>query len=1103
MEHDSSKRDRNEHATDQNTEKQGHARRSDNNDRDSRPRYSQDRTDRTDRPFRKDRPSFRDNKEGRSFKDRGDNDRNRYSAGRDNDGGERKPRFERDGERRRPRPDFAHRDRKPRFTSGDRDRRPNFENRSGDERPRDDRPRDGGFRDRPRDGGFRDRPRDGGFRDRPRDDRPRDGGFRDRPRDDRFRDKERSFEPRDRDGVRPSRPRSDFGRPSRDQDSRFAPARRDNQGPREDFRKDRPFRDGPRREGNFRDKESRGGQEWDRERRPRPDFKDRERRPYAGRGEFNDRNREGGRDGYRRDARQGGYQDRSEQRSYERRPRQDRFEERSEEFTRPDRMPENQQDFSQQSAHNDATSTAPLSQEGQREVSLRQQEFGHDLETGYTQFGFGYSNTTVDGLGGAEHMGDEHAGERGQGERPAHGEGQEGAYARGDDQRPYRHREGRDDREGRPRFDRDDRPRFDRGDRDGRPRFDREDGDRKRPMKRPPLRETIMDMDKDMLKMLARRCNILDRMRSKAGQMAPKEEKELRASWEKAATQMTRDTRIIHQLFALMQEVTFSAKPEAGQAKRTGFNLAPPQLPVDISLFAPLASRRSRMFLALAGASGSACSITPSLLDDATIECIKMFNQCATSLAWDDAGTLISRQGGGLSLPDKVIYVGDDIFNFFLLLGHYVSKNTRAKFTGEASLKEADLTAVRSFLPQLGARLSNVMPNGSGFPVRVECSGIFSDCITIPTDIPADMVTGLFLAAPFWETAISFEMRAREDADAIIEEVLSVLTPSGAQVRREGSLIHFAPCPIKTPQEPSLGMDLALAAYLLALPLTVGGKVQLQGQWPDCPAAQEIQDLLTHFGLEIDVTAQGISTQHEPLVPIKHVIVEPVEADEEAMEIMATDEADAEVSVESTDAEPTETAEVTETAEAVEEMATEAVEEEVVEEEEAPEVLEDFVVPNLAIYNDMRFAPLMATCAYLAAIRKKRVILPGEAPLLAMESFFNHLGFDYAVDEETQVCALERSDEYRDPQAVWTAPTPAWALAYAVCAAARPHIKLSNPGIMGSLYPQFWTLYNALPSFDIKKNVTENTHDKPVRRRIIAADQEGIGSGDSPNRDDA
>ncbi len=572
--------------------------------------------------------------------------------------------------------------------------------------------------------------------------------------------------------------------------------------------------------------------------------------------------------------------------------------------------------------------------------------------------------------------------------------------------------------------------------------------------KRPPLRETVMNMDKDLLKMLARRCNILGKMKAKAGHLEVREEKEIRASWEKSATQMTRDPRIIHQLFALMQEITFSAKPEEGMAKRSGFNLAPPALPVNITMQAPLISRRSRLFLAMAGASGSACTMAPSLLDNASVECIKMFNQCATSLAWDDSGTLISREGGGLSLPDKVIFVGDDILNFFLLLGHYVSQNSRAKFTGESALKKVDLTAVRSFLPQLGARLSNVMPHSSGFPIRLECSGILPEAVDIPEDVPADFVLGLLLAAPFWENAISFDLRFHPEAEAIMEEALAILTPCKAKVRREDQILFFIPSNSKTPAKPELGMDLQFAAYILALPLSHGGQVHLEGIWPTCPLANDLETCLQFFGLTTEKSASGITAHF--------TLPQSLEAQENA-------EQDTESAGETSEAEDDTSMEMP---------------------------LENLFLPASPLWNEPRFTPLLAVCTFIMALRhqgKKRMVFPSEADLESMEPFFNHLGFEYVEDGFT----LDVSRQRRDPDTVWTAPTPAWSLAFALAATVKSHIKLSNPGIMTNLYPQFWNLYNALPSFDIKKNDTEQKNAKPVRRRIIAADQERTGSGDS------
>ncbi len=550
------------------------------------------------------------------------------------------------------------------------------------------------------------------------------------------------------------------------------------------------------------------------------------------------------------------------------------------------------------------------------------------------------------------------------------------------------------------------------------------DGDAPRPARRPPLRETIMNMDKDILKMLARRCNIIDKMKAKHGHLDPGEEKTLRTSWEKQATQMTRDPRIIKQLFALFQEIEFSSKPQHGDDKRTAFNLAPTKEPIDMLIQAPLVSRRSRFYLNLAGASGSALILRPGLLSDADVECIKMFNQCATSLAWDDDGTMRSREGGGLSLPDKVIFVGDDALNFYLLLGHYVGTVSRAKFTGESNLKLADFSSLRRFLPALGVRLSNAIPGTLGFPLRIECSGMLPDEVVIPSDVDADMALGLILAAPFWEKSVTFDLKNQAKAQEIIEEALSILEPCSAKFTHLNQTITIHPSPISTPKEPVLGVEMSLAAYLLALSAVSYGKVQLDGLWPSCALASEIQTIFEQCQVQIEITDKQIVSTKAKLSNTQELKLDASKLDE-------------------------------------------------------------------------RFAPLAIALSASAALQGVEAYLPSGTNHINNDHihlFIAHLGLE--VDENN---LLKPIPNFEDNEIPFTAPSVYWAMAYALCAFAKPNLKLSNPGIVTILYPQFWNLYNTLPSPQIKKTVAETVDEKPVRRRIIAADQDGIGSGDSDN----
>lgn len=624
------------------------------------------------------------------------------------------------------------------------------------------------------------------------------------------------------------------------------------------------------------------------------------------------------------------------------------------------------------------------------------------------------------------------------------------------------------DREKRP-FDREKRP-FDGEKRpfDGEKRpFDR---DRKGPRK-PPLREVVMDLDRDILKLLARRCNILDRLRGHRGQLDAAEERELRAAWEKSAGKMSRDPRLTRQMFSLFQEIEFLARPVAGEERRPAFNLAPVQRPIALRMVAPLACRRSRLFLTLAAVAGAACRIHPSLLNDQAVECIKMFNQAGTSLAWDDDGTLRSREGGGMTLADKVIYVGEDLLNFYLILGQYVGHLSRAKFTAESSLKLADVSAMRRFLPQLGARLSNAVPKSDGLPVRIECSGMLPDTVSIPAEVPVDAVVGLLMGAPFWEKPMTFILTDHPQKYAIIEEAVSILQACKADVQVQDDTVHIAPCtensPLQIPQEPELGMDLTFALNLLALPAGGDGSVILTGRWPECSLATDLQTLLDAAGVETKILPTSIQSTRKG-----HGSDAPLDA------------------------------------------------------AHLPE----------------RFAPLALALAAIPALRGKRgrlPLLPTAVDRELVDSFLTHIGLEadaqgnFIPARKPQVPVapapnpasdsapnLEGSGDNpaesapsappappvyvsRHPDAnegpvTWTAPTAEWALALALCAFARPGLKLANPGVMTTLYPVFWTLYNGLPNPDFKKIVpTEPKDEKPVRRRIIAGTNPATEAGDS------
>ena len=603
-------------------------------------------------------------------------------------------------------------------------------------------------------------------------------------------------------------------------------------------------------------------------------------------------------------------------------------------------------------------------------------------------------------------------------------------------------RDARDSRDSRgprtPRDARDSRdsrgPRPHRDARDARDSRGRDDGTQRR-----PLRETVCEIDRDILRLLLRRHNILTRMRGDKSRLDSAEEKMLRESWEGAVARISRDARLSGHFFSLMQEVEFLPRPlgerlveaaegsengagrdgeapaaQEGPDKRIAFNLAPPAKPVRLRMQAPLACRATRAWLMLAAVTGQPTRLSPCLMNDPIVDCVKMLIQVGASLTREDDG-VTARPAVALAAPDKVFYVGDSAWNFYLLLGHYLGRPSRAKFMGESSLKLADLSAVRHFLPTMGARLVHVVPKSDGLPARLECSGIIPDSVVMPADTPAELAEGILLAAPGYEHSLTMDLTNHPAQKTILARTLPILRTAGAEVSVEGGVVRIHPTQLAIPAQPELPMEPELALFLLALPLALGGESTLAGQWPQWPSAEAGWKLLHSLGLDLQQ-----------------------QKGKDGNEVKATSAAP----------------------------------------------IKDFSLATLPADLPADWAPLAVGLAACSALRGGQPALPelpqGTDPY-EVESFLNALGLEQT--SEGRLCKNEQSGV----KAGWNAPSPVWAMAFSLAACAKQHQKLGNPGVMTGLFPAFWVLYNSLPEPQPRRAAAEAAPAAPPRRRIITA----------------
>ena len=500
-------------------------------------------------------------------------------------------------------------------------------------------------------------------------------------------------------------------------------------------------------------------------------------------------------------------------------------------------------------------------------------------------------------------------------------------------------------------------------------------------------------------------------------------EKALRAQWEQLASGVSRDPRFIRQLFALLQEL------EVAPEEATAFNLAPLRLPLALTLPAPASSRQVQRLLALAAGSASRLTVTGVPLNGPVIEAVKLFNQVGAALRWEEDGRIecsgeTPTTGDTRNVLDKVVHAGDDALNLHLVLFQMATRSVRLKIIGESGLRFVDLAPLRRFLPQLGARLTSLVPGQEGLPARLEASGMLPEALTVPDDLAPEALEALLLTLPFWSCPVRVEFAAPEAARPVLDAMLPLYSLCGVSCTREGDTLCVTPGKVSVPDSPALDADPLLSAPLLALPAFCGGSVTLEGRWnANDPLAQALTAELDPF-LTLSVTETGVTATARAASPA-------ADAESGAAPVSPTGPAHTDFSA-------------------------------------LPDDLLPVALALLALRRRLADAALPAP------------VLPATADPVLVESFLAQLGLGVNKGE---LAALPAA-----PSTPWASPSCVWAMGLALGAFVRPQIKLTNPNVVTAHLPDFWNIYNALPAGPLEKNREQanTTPAAPQRRRVLA-----------------
>ncbi len=385
--------------------------------------------------------------------------------------------------------------------------------------------------------------------------------------------------------------------------------------------------------------------------------------------------------------------------------------------------------------------------------------------------------------------------------------------------------------------------------------------------KRPTLREEIIGLDRELLNLLLRRFNLLEHMRANRGHLVPVEEKELREAWQNEAQRFSSDPRVTNQLFSLLQELNFFPRPahqsSTDKLARSAFNLAPPQKPVDLHFALPASAWHAHAWLTMAAFSGQNLHLEHCLMHDAQHAMLRALNDLGAHAETSEDNITLTATSP-CQAKDLSLHCGNSFDVFALLATQYIVRPSRLRCTAEGNLKLTNLSAIAHFLPSLGARLAYVVPKSTGFPIRLECSGVLPKKIGIPQDLPPSFVEALLLALPFAETATTVSFAEHPDRERILERTQGILEEAEAQAAEVAPwTMSVNPSTLRFPKKLTLPCETQVAAAVFATVHLLGGHGEFSGVLAKDAVSQDILALFADLGLTIreDAALETISVQ--------------------------------------------------------------------------------------------------------------------------------------------------------------------------------------------------------------------------------------------------
>ena len=222
--------------------------------------------------------------------------------------------------------------------------------------------------------------------------------------------------------------------------------------------------------------------------------------------------------------------------------------------------------------------------------------------------------------------------------------------------------------------------------------------------------------------------------------------------------------------------------------------------------------------------------------------------------------------GGQLPADRAELFVANSGTTIRFLTALVASGVGNYRLDGIERMRQRPIGDLLDALNQLGPTCVSESGNGCP-PVRIDTPGLLGGHARVAGDISSQYLSGLLMAAPNAQQAVTIEVDGELVSKPYIDITLQVMAAFGVQVERDGyaTFRSDAPQPYQA-REYRIEPDASAASYFWGAAAVTGGRVTVEGLSRDALQGDvAFCDVLARMGCEVDFQSDSITVTGKPM----------------------------------------------------------------------------------------------------------------------------------------------------------------------------------------------------------------------------------------------